>query len=132
MNTFKLISKLVRSRMSDWLLIAVILTLIVWLVAPKQLPVSLYKLSLISLAAVAGYWIDRSLFPYARPDAFLHLEPLDPSQALNEIDPEVGPDSIELCLSATPDDVLFRMAGIAMLRRAVIVASTMLAVGLGA
>lgn len=55
-------------RMTDWLLITLILIgLIAWL-APQQLPVSLYKLSLITMAAVVGYWIDRSLFPYARPD----------------------------------------------------------------
>ena len=28
-------------------------------------------LSLISLAAVGSYWIDRALFPYARPDGYL-------------------------------------------------------------
>ena len=57
-----------RWRMTDWLIVALVLALVVWLMAPQQLPVSIYKLSLISLAAVAGYWIDRSLFPYARPD----------------------------------------------------------------
>lgn len=55
-------------RMLDWLTIAVLLTLAIGLLAPHQLGVTLYKLSLVSLAAVAGYWIDRSLFPYARPD----------------------------------------------------------------
>lgn len=55
-------------RMTDWLLITIVLIgLIAWL-APQQLPVSLYKLSLITMAAVVGYWIDRSLFPYGRPD----------------------------------------------------------------
>ena len=33
--------------------------------------VAIYKLSLISLAAVGSYWIDRALFPYARPDGYL-------------------------------------------------------------
>ncbi len=55
-------------RMANWLLAAVFLCVLVFLLAPQQLPVSLYKLSLIALAAVAGYWIDRSLFPYARPE----------------------------------------------------------------
>ena len=40
-------------RMKSWLL--------VWLLEPQQLLVSLYKLSLVSIAAVAGYWIDRSV-----------------------------------------------------------------------
>lgn len=55
-------------RMLDWLLIAAALVVVVALIAPHQLGVTLYKLSLVSLAAVVGYWIDRSLFPYARPD----------------------------------------------------------------
>jgi len=55
-------------RMFDWLLITLVLVGLIALLSPQQLPVSLYKLSLISMAAVVGYWIDRSLFPYARPD----------------------------------------------------------------
>lgn len=55
-------------RMLDWLAITLLLTLAIGLLAPHQLGVTLYKLSLVSLAAVAGYWIDRGLFPYARPD----------------------------------------------------------------
>lgn len=55
-------------RMAGWMLITVILTVAIYILSPQQLPVSLYKLSLITTAAVVGYWIDRSLFPYARPD----------------------------------------------------------------
>lgn len=55
-------------RLADWIAIAVVLTLVIGIIAPQQLPVTLYKLSLVSLAAAVGYWIDRSLFPYARPD----------------------------------------------------------------
>lgn len=55
-------------RMFDWIVVTILLTAIIGLLAPHQLTVSLYKLSLVSLAAVVGYWIDRSLFPYARPD----------------------------------------------------------------
>lgn len=50
------------------LLITIGLTLAVGLLAPQQLGVTLYKISLVSLAAVVGYWIDRAVFPYARPD----------------------------------------------------------------
>lgn len=57
-----------RIRMLDWIIVAVLLAIAIAIVAPHQLPVTLYKLSLISAAAVAGYWLDRSLFPYARPD----------------------------------------------------------------
>lgn len=60
--------KLKFPRMSGWILITVVLIGLIALFAPQQLPVSLYKLSLITMAAVVGYWIDRSLFPYARPN----------------------------------------------------------------
>ena len=55
-------------RMAEWLLISVLLMFAIWTFAPQQLGVSLYKFSLITTAAWVGYWIDRSLFPYARPD----------------------------------------------------------------
>jgi hypothetical protein len=109
--------------MFDWLIIAALLAAVVFLLAPQQLPVSLYKLSLVALAAVTGYWIDRSLFPYARPDAFMHLDTFE----------QIGqPDGNTLTLEVKPDEVMMRLMGISMLRRAIIVASTMLAVGLGA
>lgn len=55
-------------RLTSWWLIALALSALVFLLAPQQIPVSLYKLNLIALAAVAGYWIDRKVFPYARPN----------------------------------------------------------------
>lgn len=47
---------------------------IIALVSPQQLPVVIYKLALITLAAVLGYWLDRSLFPKARPGQYLKHE----------------------------------------------------------
>ena len=118
-------------RMFDWLIVALLLAVLVWLVAPQQLPVSLYKLSLVALAAVAGYWIDRSLFPYARPDFFLQL---DQTHELEQpLDDDDAHDGVErLTLQVAPDTALLQLMGQAMLRRAIIVAATMLAVGLGA
>lgn len=101
-------------RMAGWCAASLLLTLAGLALAPQQLPVSLYKLSLVTTAAVLGYWIDRSLFPYARPDSILsdstRIELLTPLQF----------STTALLMSA------------AMLRRAVVVAATMLAVGLGA
>jgi len=53
------------------LLLAVLLLALIALVSPAQLPVVLYKAALVTLAGVIGYWLDRSFFPYARPDSFL-------------------------------------------------------------
>lgn len=55
-------------RMLDWLVVAIAFTLLIGVIAPHQLNVTAFKLSMVSLAAVVGYWVDRSLFPYARPD----------------------------------------------------------------
>ncbi|MCM2480180.1 putative holin [Serpentinimonas maccroryi] len=92
-------------RLSGWLLITLALMAVILFIAPHQLPVSLYKLSLVSLAGVVGYWLDRSLFPYARPDSYLRPE---------------------------PDAARLHLMGLAMLRRALIVAAAMIAIGLGA
>ena len=58
-------------RSSLFLLLSVVLLVALAVVSPVQLPVALYKLTLIALAAVVGYWLDRALFPYARPDGYL-------------------------------------------------------------
>jgi hypothetical protein len=58
-------------RLTTWLIVAALLIVVIGIVSPQQVPVAIYKLSLISLAAVGSYWIDRALFPYARPDGYL-------------------------------------------------------------
>lgn len=58
-------------RNSLFLVLAVLLLAVIAAVSPVQLPVVLYKAALIALAAVIGYWLDRALFPYARPDSYL-------------------------------------------------------------
>ncbi|MDO8768793.1 MAG: putative holin [Burkholderiaceae bacterium] len=116
-------------RMLDWLVIAVVLALAVWLLSPHQLPTSLYKLSLIASAAVAGYWVDRSLFPYARPDSFLVL---DHAPGELEDNTEDGPYGCEGEVCLAPNQPMLQIMGVAMLRRAIIVAAAMIAVGLGA
>lgn len=119
-----------RWRMSDWLLVALVLALLVWLLAPAQLVVSLYKLSLVSMAAVAGYWIDRSLFPYARPDGFMQAAlPDADAPKPPPPDAEFSADDVSMLEVADSQPTLLAAA---MIRRAVIVAATMLAVGLGA
>jgi hypothetical protein len=113
-------------RLTGWSLITLVLLFAVWALAPHQLPVSLYKLSLVSLAAVVGYRLDRSLFPYARPDVFLALEPFEDAPGGSE------PEGDIYDLAAAPDQALLHLMGIAMLRRAIIVGCAMLAMGLGA
>nr|WP_066134855.1 putative holin [Bordetella ansorpii] len=58
-------------RFTTWLAIAAFFIVIIGLVSPQQIPVVIYKISLITLAAVLAYWLDRAFFPYARPDGYL-------------------------------------------------------------
>ncbi len=90
------------------------------LFAPQQVPVAVYKLCLLLLAGVAGYCLDRSLYPYAEPSGYL------------DIDWRKEPDA------DYPGDADYRVAKgyhwifiAAMLRQALIVSVAMLAVGLG-
>lgn len=104
-------------RLFGWLIATFVLLAVIALLSPQQLPVSLYKLSLVSMAGVAGYWLDRSLFPYARPDEFMAL----PSS--------VGSPFVSKRAVAPAQQIVFAAA---MLRRAFIVVGAMLAIGLGA
>lgn len=58
-------------RLTTFIFLSLALVALIGTVSPVQLPVVAYKLSLISLAAVLAYWLDRALFPYARPDSYL-------------------------------------------------------------
>lgn len=132
--------RLLHLRMADWVIFALLLWGAVALIAPHQLEVSLYKLALVALAAITGWWIDRSLFPYARPETFFTLTRPDADVrsggettftdlvgALSFSETETAAD-----LQGTDSTQLLNLARTAMLRRAGIVAATMIAVGLGA
>lgn len=113
-------------RLSGWAVITLVLLLAVWLLAPQQLPVSLYKLSLLTLAGVVGYWLDRSFFPYARPDTFQSFE--DAILADPDDIKAVGTQDVMVSVHGT-QDLLFAAS---MIRRALIVGAAMLAMALGA
>lgn len=111
-------------RLFGWLIATLLLLALISQLYPHQLPVSLYKLSLVTMAGVVGYWLDRSLFPYARPDAFI-VKSCDMDTDLEgDCDCKVVPWSV-----VEGDGFIFAMA---MLRRAIIVGCAMMAIGLGA
>ncbi|HAD0068019.1 TPA_asm: hypothetical protein G0L53_09585, partial [Salmonella enterica subsp. enterica serovar Typhimurium] len=66
--------KIIVPRLSGWLVASVVLFALIGWTSSAQIPVVIYKLSLVSLSAVLGYWLDRSLFPWARPDSFCPWE----------------------------------------------------------
>ncbi len=131
-------------RLTSWWLFALVLSALVFAISPAQVPVALFKINLISLAAIAGYWIDRSVFPYARPQ----LEALrgladPPDLELTEDEAQRGvlktDDGGEVpieCFTAQAwgpiDPVpLYFMLG-CMIRRAIIMGAAILAISLAA
>jgi hypothetical protein len=60
-------------RNAEWLVISAALTVAVGILYPAQLGVLLWTLLKLSAAGYLGYWLDRTLFPYARP----HRAPTD-------------------------------------------------------
>lgn len=50
--------------------LALFTTFLIALLFPQQLGVLLFKANVLAVAAVAGYLLDRGLFPYARPNEY--------------------------------------------------------------
>lgn len=130
-------------RLTSWWVIALVLSIAVLLLSPQQLPTSVYKLNLIALAAVAGYWIDRSIFPYARPniDALRLLEPPPEIEVTSDeaargvVQTEHGEmpiGELQEALSGWPNYGELYYFAATQIRRALIVSATILAVSLGA
>lgn len=121
MNLYQSIPVWLRApRNSLWLVIAALLLAAIAVLSPKQLPVVLYKAALIALAAVLGYWLDRALFPYARPDGYLHRDWRRNSGPVpdGEVDYPIVP-------------AYARVYCAAMMRRALVVGAVVIGVALG-
>jgi hypothetical protein len=110
-------------RMTSAAIMVVLLLCLVALISPQQLPVIVYKISLVTIAGLAGYCFDRALFPYARPHKF------DIDGLLVEAAETQPPESdTTIVFDSSADWIPFVAA---QLRRAAIVCAAMLAVGLG-
>lgn len=110
-------------RMTLWLLLSIALFGAALFVAdtwPGSIAaVTLHKAHLMSLGGWGGYWLDRGLFPYARPHTLLGSEVID--EILTD-----GSDSMQVGMFQVSESHQ------AMLRRAIIVAACLICVGLGA
>lgn len=105
-------------RMAPALWISLALFAVIACLAPKLLPVTLYKLALITAAAWAAYWFDRWAYPYARPDTFLD----QPWSLGAPMTPKVLP--------LNPEQA--QAFNIAQIRRAIIIGAAMIAMALAA
>jgi len=93
------------------IIIAVAMLVLVAAVAPDQLGVTIAKLSLVALGAIAGFYIDSAIFPYANPDDFKKL-------ADEELDEEIKIAYLDSLDTAA-------------IRRAIMVAAAIIGVCLG-
>jgi len=109
-------------RLTVWLGIACVLLAQIALLYPQQIGVALFKVALVATAGVLGYYLDRSLFPYARPDGYLAETQLNRYKTV--------PNEQESDFRVNEGYHL--VFALAMIRRAVIVGFAMLAIGLGA
>lgn len=104
-------------RMLSWVVLTAVL-LAASLFAQSAWPgnvvsVSLYKAHLMALGGWGGYWLDRALFPYARPEIFIRKYDAD--------------EEMDFVCKTQP--VAFAAANV---RRAIVVAACLVCVGLGA
>ena len=102
-------------RLTLWVFVTMALMICLALAAPEQMPVIAYKVALVTLGVVLAYWLDRALFPYARPHEYMP-KPLGPGGC--------GPDPQE----ADRYTVAFAAA---CLRRALVVLACVLGLTLG-
>lgn len=107
-------------RLFGLLILNLVLIGIIFAIAPQQAPVTLYKLSLVTTAGLVGYWLDRVLFPYARPDSFLERIEFRNTRNDSVFYRDVINKGQELAFSCS------------LVRRAIIIGCAMLAMGLGA
>lgn len=106
-------------RLFGWVLISTLLFAGLYFTSPQQGEVAYYKFALVIGSAILGYWIDRCLFPYARPDGFLKdFWTKGTSEPIGDVDHQVVPG-------------YDRLYALVMIRRAIIVGCTILGVTLG-
>lgn len=98
----------------------VALLAVLGLAAPQQLPVILYKAALCLLAGVAGYFLDRVIWPYADPASYLCRD-------YRETPGADRPDDADYPVVQAYMAVFCA----AMLRQGLIVVGAMICVGLG-
>lgn len=108
-------------RLLTWVISALCLMAIIGAVSPAQLPVVLYKLALVSVAAIIGYHLDRALFPYASPGSYLK----EKWQKRETGMPRGNKPEYPVC------DGYLHVFALVVLRRALIVGAVMLGVTLG-
>lgn len=106
-------------RLYGWVVVTTLLLVGLYFISPEQAQVVYYKFALVIAAAFLGYWIDRVLFPYSRPDGYLKkFWQLGSDELIDKADHEVV-ENYHLVFA------------IAMMRRAIILIAVILGATLG-
>lgn len=58
-------------RTSQWAVVGGIALVVVFILNPADIMVAIWKMGLVCVGPFFGYWADRTLFPYARPDQLI-------------------------------------------------------------
>lgn len=133
------IKKLAQIRLLKWYLAAFVLFAIIVSLSPQQLPVVVYKLSLVLLSAVVGYHLDRALFPYASPGGYLYNDWKEfgpdfyAQQYIDATENGDEPDGLpsNLCAEYPVLEPYRTLFAVVLIRRALIVSAVILGVTLG-
>lgn len=88
-------------RAAAFIVLTALLLVAVALISPVQLPVVLYKVCLVTIAGVVGYWLDRAIFPYARPHIYLRHDWRCGPAICNRLDYEAVDGAQWLFIAAT-------------------------------
>lgn len=128
------IKNLSQIRLFKWYLVAIILFSVITLLSPQQLPIVVYKLSLVLISAIVGYHLDRALFPYSSPGSYLYQDWR--SQGKNyytKLYVKEGEDEIPTKYAAEYPvlDEYRTLFAVVLIRRALIVSAVILGVTLG-
>ncbi|MDF7669866.1 putative holin [Orbaceae bacterium ESL0721] len=138
------IKAVIKIRLLKWYLAALVLFAIILALSPQQIPVVIYKFSLVLLSAVVGYHLDRSLFPYASPGGYLYnkwkefgpdfytQKYIEETQLEESLDNKI-PASLpsKLCAEYPVLDEYRTLFAVVLIRRALIVFAVILGVTLG-
>jgi hypothetical protein len=96
------------------------------------LAVTVYKAHLMALGGWGGYWLDRALFPYARPDSYTGFGPeWEGVEIRGSGGKPLNADDLSYFQRVVSKDYR-EMFATATLRRAIVVAACLVCVGLGA
>ncbi|MCO6555738.1 MAG: putative holin [Gilliamella sp.] len=133
------IKKLSQIRLLKWYLVAIFLLSIITLLSPQQLPVVVYKLSLVLLSAVVGYHLDRALFPYASPGGYLYNDWKEfgpdfyTKQYIESLENNEQPEAMDskMCAEYPVLDEYRTLFAVVLIRRTLIVSAVIFGVTLG-